>query len=286
MPTQNSKTLIISLPRGLYRLTKCKICKHTFKCENCDNNLTTIKVGTRNMLVCSECQTQYEYPTTCPKCSSPEIESMFGGRDYLEDQLEKNELDVEVSNRIFDPLLDYTSYNRIIITHAENLFLGIDYQSIEEAAKSLTELLVNINPDTQVVFDQKEGISILDGIEDPIKWFNDILEKEKLNRERFAFPPAVNLILISASDKNHSQAQAKLNVVRKELLALQIELPELGKPSYPYEAKMLRRRGFYTMHMFIKYPKNYSNVTLLNIEVAELKSRYRLIVRLNPRHIF
>jgi primosomal protein N' (replication factor Y) (superfamily II helicase) len=283
---QNPKTLVISLPRGLYRLTKCKICKHTFKCENCDNNLTTFKVGIKNILVCSECQSQYDYPKTCPKCNSPEIESQFGGRDYLEDQLEKNDLNVEVSNRIYDPLLDYNDYDRIIITHAENLFLGIDYQSIEEAAKSLTELLVNVQDQTKIVFDQKSGGSILDGIESPIKWFNDIITREKLNREKFAFPPAVNLILISSSDKSHSQAEAKLNVVRKELIELQIKLPELGKPSYPYEAKMLRRRGFYTMHMFIKYPKNYSNVTTLNQCIAELKNRYRLTVRLNPRHIF
>jgi primosomal protein N' len=238
------------------------------------------------MLVCSECQSQYDYPKFCPKCNSPEIQSMFGGRDYLEDQLDKNELNVDVSNRIFDPLLDYNDYDRIIITHAENLFLGIDYQSIEEAAKSLTELLVNVNDHTKIVFDQKSGGSILDGIESPITWFNNIIEKEKQNRVKFAFPPAVNLILISSSDKTHSQSEAKLNVVRKELVELQSKLPELGMPSYPYEAKMLRRRGFYTMHMFIKYPKNYNSVTTLNQVIGELKTRYRLTVRLNPRHIF
>ena len=281
-----SKTLIISLPRGLYRLTKCGICKHIFKCENCDNNLTTIRINNYNNLVCSECQTQYPYPKQCPSCSSVDIQSMFGGRDYLEEQVNLSEYEADISNRIFDPLIDYSVYSKIIITHGENLFLGVDYQSVEETAKSLTELVLHLTNDAQLVIDQQSENSMLNGLENPIEWYRRLLKKESENRDKFAFPPAVNLILITASEKTKSQAQAKLQVVRKEIIELKSSLPELGLPSYPYEAKMLKRKGFYTMHMFMKYPKNYKNITLLNQRITILKNQYRLTVRLNPRHIF
>jgi primosomal protein N' len=279
--------LIISLPRGLYRLTKCGDCKHTFKCDNCDNNLTTIKQGTKNILICSECQQTYPYPKSCPNCRSTEINSMFGGRDYLQDKIDNNEVKADISNRIYDPSLDYFNYTKVIVTHSENLFLGIDYQSVEEVSKSLTELILNLNENTELIFDQKNGLYRFDTIGKPLEWFMTIMEEEKKNRAKFYFPPNNNLILISSYEKSLTQAIAKLRTVREELLFLkENSLPELGTPSQPYEAKMLRRKGMFTMHLYIKYPKNYENITILNTKIQELKTQYRLTVRLNPRHIF
>jgi hypothetical protein len=40
------------------------------------------------------------------------------------------------------------------------------------------------------------------------------------------------------------------------------------------------------VHLYLKYPKNYENITQLNKKIIELKKQYRLTVRLNPRHIF
>jgi primosomal protein N' len=284
--TQNT-CLIISLPRGLYRLTKCDDCKFIFKCDSCDNNLTTVRSGNYNILICSECQTNYPYPNKCTKCSSTAIKSLFGGRDYLEEKLLSEEIQADVSNRLYDPTINYHQYNKVIITHSENLFIGIDYQSIEEVTKSLTELILNLKDEVELVFDQKLGSENLENITNPIDWFNRIMIKEKANREKHAFPPANNLILISASEKTHNQAISKLLATRQELLFLKENLlPELGKPSQPYEAKMLKRKGLYTMHLYLKYPKNYENLTQLNKKIIELKKQYRLTVRLNPRHIF
>jgi primosomal protein N' len=279
--------LIISLPRGLYRLTRCDDCKLIFKCDDCDNNLTTIKQGTKNILICSECQKTIPYPKSCTNCRSTEIQSMFGGRDYLQDKIDNNEVKADISNRLFDPSLDYSQYNKIIITHSENLFLGVDYQSIEEVSKSLTELILNLNENSELIFDQKNGLDKFDTIGKPLEWFTRIMEEEKLNRTKFYFPPNNNLILISSYEKSLTQAILKLKAVREELLFLkENSLQDLGTPSQPYEARMLRRKGMYTMHLYIKYPKNYVNITELNTKINELKSQYRLTVRLNPRHIF
>jgi primosomal protein N' len=279
--------LIISLPRGLYRLTKCNDCGFVSKCQNCDNNLTTIKLNNKQLLICSECQTQYQYPTKCEKCNSLSVKSMFGGRDYLSEKIINEEINADISNRIYDPTLDYSNYKKIIITHAENLFIGIDYQSTEEVSKSITELILNVSDDTTIVFDQKINTEKVETLDNPILWFYNILNEEKKKREKFSFPPSCNLLLISVSEKSLSQAQAKLNTVRNELMYIRDNnLTDLGKPSQPYEAKMLKRKGYYTMHLFIKYPKNYEKITILNNSILELKKRYRLTIRLNPRHIF
>lgn len=281
-----NQTLIISLPRGLYRLTKCEECKFIFKCKNCDNNLTTLKHGNKNILVCSECQTVYPYPKVCPSCNSKEVMSQYGGRQYLEDQLTNSELKADVSNRLFDPILDYKQYSRVFITHSENLFLGIDYASIEEVAKSITELMLNLSDDTEVIFDHKQGLESLEGIHNPLEWYRTIMVQEQSNRAKFFFPPANNLILISANEKTSTQSFAKLTAIRNELIHLRdTQLPELGLPSHPYEARMLRRKGVYTMHMYLKFPKNYPNITLLNNTIKTLKNSYRVTIRLNPRHI-
>jgi primosomal protein N' len=212
---------------------------------------------------------------------------MFGGRDYLQDKIDNNEVKADISNRLFDPSLDYSQYNKIIITHSENLFLGVDYQSIEEVSKSLTELILNLNENSELIFDQKNGLDKFDTIGKPLEWFTRIMEEEKLNRTKFYFPPNNNLILISSYEKSLTQAILKLKAVREELLFLkENSLQDLGTPSQPYEARMLRRKGMYTMHLYIKYPKNYVNITELNTKINELKSQYRLTVRLNPRHIF
>ena len=284
--SQKNSILVISLPRGLYRLTKCLDCKFTFRCSNCDNNLTTIKQNNKNILLCSECQTEYPYPKNCTSCKSYNLSSLYGGRDYLQEKLDSNELKVDVSNKIFDIELDYTQYQKIIITHCENLFLGVDYQAIEETCKSLTELLINLANHTEVVFDNKQGNQYLEGIDKPLEWFSNIMAKESMNREKFFFPPANNLILFTANEKTNIQAIAKLQATRQELLHLQTTLQELGKPSHPYEARILRRKGLYSMHLYLKYPKNYSQITELNSAIRRIKKQYNLIVRLNPRHIF
>jgi primosomal protein N' (replication factor Y) (superfamily II helicase) len=295
------KILIISLPRGLYRLTSCKDCGHIFVCDNCDYNLTTVLQGKAKSLVCSECQSSYTYPSSCPKCAGHKIESNFGGRDYLQEKLDAREIvsggqEVAVSNRLYDPNLDYSSFTKIIITHVENIFLGIDYTSVEDGAKSLSELLMHLEDNTQVVLDYKmQNEDMLDGLSQPLSWFEAILIKEKENREFFKFPPYYNILLFSASEKTNQAASNKLLALRQDLLAYMEETTSKGgmadneaslsiKPSKPYHAKILRKKGLYTMHMLFKFPKGYAKITSLQKEVLRLKKMYRVIVRTNPRH--
>jgi primosomal protein N' len=281
--------LIISLPRGLYRMTICQDCQNVCKCDYCDHNLTTIgKEGGKLSMICSECQSAYDYPKTCSKCFSNKISSTYGGRDYLETKISENvELlgKIDISKRLFDPLLDYSIYSKVIITHVENIFLGIDYTSIEDASKTLVELLTALPNDCKVVLDYKLNNSeILDGIEKPIDWFEKVLKKEKENRMIFKFPPFYNILLVSVVDKNKQNALNKLTLFESEFREIELAKNQDIKITKPYFAKMIRRKGYFTMHLMIKFPKGYTRISELQREVLKLKRRYQVTIRVNPRH--
>jgi primosomal protein N' len=294
-----NKILIISLPKGLYRLTVCQSCKHMFVCDNCDHKLVAIPSKTQvelekpkiNNLFCYECQSTYPYPKTCPVCKSNDICSLYGGRDFLQSKLalEKPEFmeKVEFSNRLFDPLLDYSKYGKVILTHTENIFLGIDYTSLEESAKSLVELLLSLNKETEVVFDsQIKNDEILIGIEDPINWYKKILEKEKENRQIFQFPPFHNIILITCSEKIKQNSINKLLAIRLELIDIfKVTGIELKPPSLPYPARILKKKNFYTYNIILRFPKNYSKISQLQHSISVVKKHYNCYVKVNPRHI-
>jgi primosomal protein N' (replication factor Y) (superfamily II helicase) len=90
------KILFVHCRRGLYQLTKCKTCGHTFQCQNCDANLVTYRQYDRTLeLVCHQCQTYYKYPNDCPVCHSHDVYSRFGGIEELVEMLQ-TELEMSV----------------------------------------------------------------------------------------------------------------------------------------------------------------------------------------------
>jgi primosomal protein N' (replication factor Y) (superfamily II helicase) len=294
--TKSTLVLIISLPKGLFRLTLCKDCNYRFCCDNCSTNLVTFadsKSNNNRNLFCNECQSTYNYPKICPKCGSNNISSLFGGRQNLEElintnslKIEEKNLKIDLSNRIFDPQLDYKQYDKIIITHLENLFLGIDYTSLEDGAKSLVELLLNINPKTQICFDlHLQDQTLLDDIDNPISWYQKLLINEQKNRQLYNFPPFYNLILISATEKKSTLAYDKLKACYLELQHF-IKVNNLDEVflQQPYPAKILKRKGMYTYHLLLNFPKNYSNISILQSKIKELKQHYYLQIRVNPKH--
>ena len=296
--------LIISLPKGSYRLTVCQDCHTKVRCSNCDYNMTAIVTEVKNSdqvrmpytLHCSECQNSQPYPKNCNTCGSNNITSNYGGRDLLASKIDSmsdtflKTNTITTSNRIFDPSVDYTEYNKIIITHSENLFLGIDYTSVENNAKSLTELLYCCNQNTDIVFDtlefdENEKSNILDGIANPLEWYNNIIKVEREQREMFLFPPYYNITLISTSEKTREIAKNKLLTVRSQLQQYYadngLKLPTILPP---YNSQILKKRGLYTMHLQVKFPKNYVKISELQSVIAQLKANYRLTIRVNPRH--
>jgi primosomal protein N' len=399
--------LFIHPRRGLFQLTSCQSCHYKFGCDNCDCNLTTYRTFESNMqLLCHQCQSYYTYPKTCPMCHNTDIGSNFGGVDELVEVLKKDfgkdVIKVEskglidyaqdvvyVTTRIFDPSLEYNKFGKIVFIHAENLMASPDYLVNEDVHRSLAELLLQIDQETEVIFDtnnpdlpffvemaklnsnlqesqtysesfdldfeighntlfqryennvtattvspqesetttdtrhckiNQESVSLSDSklnskpihkttnrsflrqddkteddktfkttqnIATPnvITWYTDFVQEESRNRQKFKFPPFDNLILLTTQEKSKEKSIQKINSARQYLFGYKNEL-QLITIGSPYQAKFLKRKGMFSHHLLVKFPRQYSQYFQLRDIVKSVASTYNLQARLNPRHLF
>ena len=316
--------LFIHPRKGLFQLTRCQDCGHKFMCENCDANLTTYRVFETNMqLICNQCQSCYNYPVTCPKCLSKEVNSMFGGIDDLIETIEKeykekvtkidsktkdifsfventnenqDKKNIFATTRVFDPSLDYTIFDKIVIIKAENLCASPDYLVSEDTHHNLAGLFLSVGENTEIILDTEDPESDFfvklarlneqhldkQGI---LEWFLEFVKEEKSNREKFGFPPFMNLILLTTQQKTKEKSIQNITTAKQYLMSQKSGLPNI-KIGSPYQAKFFRRKGMFSHHLLVKYPRQYEHYFELQSIIKHTASCYSLQVRLNPRHLF
>lgn len=116
-------------------------------------------------------------------------------------------------------------------------------------------------------------------------WYNSHLTVEAKNRENFRFPPFTNLLLITTQEKSTTQSLENLESIANYLKTLQKELPEItfGKP---YPAKFLKRKNKFSHHILVRYPRQYTQFSRLKTVISWLSDKYKVQIRLNPRHLF
>jgi len=310
---KHEKILFIHPRKGLFRVTKCNQCGFVFHCSQCDANLITYRRTQSSLfMICHQCQSHYDYPSTCPECKSKELQSFVGGTDELDIELRKqfgngiiryddqkssstssSESMIAITTRLFDPSIPYSEYTRIIFVHAENLFISPDYQVLEESVRQIITLFQQLSPSTSVYFDtttsNNDVIQSLQGVQSVdqfVDWYNDFLERESKNRQAFGFPPHKNILLFTSQHKNKTASHEIIKSICDELHKISERLEDTTVSS-PYEARFLKRKGMYSYHTFMRYPKQYQRFGFLRKYIDELSNRYPNIqIRLNPRHLF
>ncbi len=315
------KILIIHPRKGFYRLTVCSNCKYIFSCDNCSSNLIAYKNSNKKLdLLCHHCQSYYSYPDKCPECGKNNILSKQGGIDNLEEILSKNigfkivnlsknnintknisflegtfQKIIYLTTRIFDPSFEYKQYQKIIFINSQNLLVSPDYLTVEEVYKSLMDLFINVNDECQIYFDGANvDINILKYIStietqyqnNIYNWYQNFLNLELINRQKFGFYPAKNLLLLTSHQKSSTKSVEILRKVNQNLLETKISSLKDLEISDIYPAKILKRKNFYSYHLLIKFPKNYINYKELYYIINRLQKLYHFQVRLNPRHLF
>ncbi len=324
------KTLFIFPRRGLFQITMCKNCGHLFGSPESDSFLVTYRSGNGKLeLVDTHSQTVYEYPKECPECHSSDILSKSGGVEDLAEKLE-SELgttvkkwykhvsgdpvqattlrlfapyshSIELSTRLFDPGIDYSLFDTIVILRAENLTASVDYLVHEEVYKSLCELLINIQSHTQIIVDTAslEAPIITDLLKislsetTPAALYESFVKRELAEREKFKFPPFTNLLLFTTQEKSKVSSKKLIDSVYL-LLKKELQQAEYSRDlendvvslSPPYPARMLKRKNMFSHHVLLKFPRNYQRFSLLKTTVHSITDSLRLQTRLNPRHIF
>lgn len=310
----SAATLCIYPRKGLFQVTTCNNCSFSFTCEQCDARLVVYKKGNYLSHLCHHCQTWYGYPKECPQCHYQEISSFAGGIDKFAEearesefeviqleQLSKKELKLALSHiesgklytttRIFDPSIPYTSFDRIIIIRAESLLASPDYLVSEETHKQLMDLILHMSSEAELIFDTDK----LEGTvyEELLKqkrglggWYTSFLQNESNHRQTFGFPPFENLVLYTTQEKTKEKSWDKIQEVYKQLKQHKQERLTDIEILYPYPARMLKRKGMFSHHCLLKFPKQYSHFAQISKICQEIDSVFRVQVRLNPRHIF
>ena len=314
----NYPLLLVHCRRGLFQMTICQSCNYKFQCENCDCNLTTYRSYETNMqLICNQCQSYYNYPKICPSCQSTKLDSVFGGiedlvetvaKEYNEvvyrfDNLKVNTITLDQANimattRIFDPAIDYTIFQTIVFVQADNLLSSADYLVSEDTHQALANLLLSIESKTKVVFDTQDPESFFwrnlarlnSQHQEPIsilEWFSQFVQIESNNRNKYDLPPFHNLILLTTQNKNKDKSLQQIQATRQYLNMtirdLGLQGVELGSI---YQARFFRRKGYFSHHLLVRYPKQYQSFFELSKIVKFIASTHNLQVRLNPRHLF
>lgn len=309
--------LLIHPRKGLYQLTICPKCGHMWECLNCSSKLVVYKKNQNQLeMLCHQCQTVYNYPEKCQVCGNQEIVSKYGGIDDLEEILKQKmnlkvlrldnkknlknlnqaECDVALTTRIFDPALDYQKFEVIIFIQAENILAGVDYMVYEDLLNGITQLLLEVKDQTRIIFDTKTNslnffYEIKELCKNPLNsdkilsWHAEKLKQELEHRKKYQFPPFTNLLLFTSQEKVLSKAVEKLKAAKRYLENCQDQLQDVQIFDV-YPAKLLKRKGYYSYHLLLKYPRNYSNFKQLQKISLGLASLYNLQLRNNPNNLF
>lgn len=316
-------SLFILSRKGLYQLTICKNCNHTWECPNCDANLITYRKTDGSLeLFCHQCQTNHNYPTNCSVCGYKDIVSKYGAIDDLEENMvaegtkvyrldlakfnkkqtspidiaKMQSVDTFLTTRLYDPSLKYEEFDRIIFVNAENLLASPDYLVQEDTIKSLAEVFLRTHEDAEIIFDViNKDTSLMQkiaklSISNPnrqtiLNWYSDFLLEENQARQKFGFPPHKNVLLLTTQEKQKQNSYDKLKQIQIELKKYLPLMPEL-EISNPYPARFFRRKNMYSQHLLIKYPRGYSKFAQLREIITNLTEVYGIQIRLNPRHLF
>jgi primosomal protein N' (replication factor Y) len=312
--TETKKKILIIHPRkGFFSITVCqnKKCKHQFVCENCDAKLVSYRQGKFDTsLICHQCQSKYPYPKNCPNCNGTDLTSFFGGIEKIEDELKNLFINSEVirldsvdsykkikdliskklekdqfylTTRIFDPAIDYSKFDSIIVIQSENLLASADYLVTEEIFKQVYELLTFEGLRAEVVFDKPQIGNNLFNFDQ--SWVNNFYSKEINLRQRFDFPPFVNLLLVTVSEVKKENAYNNSQTIYSQLIKLKDEFENLAIVP-PYPAKFLKRRNIYSYHILIRFPKKYDQYQQFYTMINSITLPYKIQLRLNPKHVF
>ena len=166
----------------------------------------------------------------------------------------------------------------------ETLQLGRNF-STEIETESLKENQTQIEIQNKMKNETNSAQNPNNRAEIIYNWYNSQLAVESQNRENFRFPPFVNLILVTTQEKSSVDSLETQQSISNYLKTLQKELPEItfGKP---YPAKFLKRKNKFSHHILIRYPRQYGQFVRLKTVISWLSDKYKVQVRLNPRHLF
>ncbi|MDD3434484.1 MAG: Primosomal protein N' [Parcubacteria group bacterium ADurb.Bin305] len=289
---QNKKIIIFINKKGLARSIVCQDCGYIFNCSLCDIPLVFHKENNQSLLRCHHCGSTHEAPTICPQCQGHKLKLLgIGTERVLEDikkhfpsslvaliegpmeddkekqimqQFQEGHLNILIgTTALLRPQIETTD---LTIVPTVDTFLSLpDYQSEEKIFFNLWQLK-NITQDKMIIQTMIPKHKIFNFLQDQLVF--PFLQEENSWRQQLLWPPYVQLIKLTYSHKNITQAQ-KATEQLKKLLALQIKqkIPTSLQDNFiisgPAPAFIFKEKNKYHYHLFIKFRYFESSPPLL-----------------------
>ncbi len=287
----------------------CKECGHIHKCSSCDIPIGIHLDDSNNYFgICHICKKQYNIPSQCWKCNSPDIISYWYGlqkvKQILQDKLsitphiiyssktnssnktEKTQNQIKKNNiilwtSILSTPIQNTDFELIIFINADKWLNIPDFNSNFSTFVMLYETIKNHQSPNYIIQSYKPDNYVIKNICNLD--FDKFQKKELKHRKQYGYPPFGNFCIIHHKNKIEKSLFNKVNKLSKELkfLKSKYELSDLEIYSTP--PLIYKKYWKYRYNIILKWPnlKQFMDIAYSKLKIPSKNFK----INFNPKSL-
>ena len=269
--------------RGFSATTLCRECGFTFRCPNCEVNLTSHHQG--KFLICHYCNYSLANPKSCPKCNSVHLRFNGLGTERLRDDIQKNFPNAKILRMDNDTMTTASSYNEVyqnflegkanVLIGTQMIAKGFDFPKVTLVGIVLADMTLNF-PDyksSEKTFQLITQVSGRAGRADhpgkvilqtytPEHYsirasstynYKGFYEEELAIRKSLNYPPFTRMAKIEVVAKDERTGKRVIDDIYKKL---DIELTKIPQAQLlgPVKPAIHRLKNKYRFMVIVKFP--------------------------------
>jgi primosomal protein N' (replication factor Y) len=289
--------------RGFSPTVKCRNCRHTFHCPNCDIGLVFHKG--RNEILCHLCGHRAPVPKVCPECGGVSIGYYGAGtqkiEEYLKDtypdaKLGRLDVDVATSVKAAAGVLDnFRKGKTDILVGTQMVAKGFNFPNVRLVGILSADTSLSL-PDfraaerTHALIYQAAGragrgkfrgevivqVECEDSplfIEEGEIGFASFLDKELIRREELGYPPFKHLILLRLKSGSARRVEGAAFEMQKKLAGQRKAYESFMTVLGPSPAPFFRVKNNYRWRLMIKTSSVSSSLKFMDQFLKEKSTR-------------
>ncbi len=301
----NEQTILFLNRRGHSTFVNCRSCGFVAKCPDCDVSLTYHNI--KNRLVCHHCGYERENFSLCPDCGSKYIRYFGTGTEKIEEELKKSiegisiiRMDADTTYKKFSHekiLKSFSDENIPVLLGTQMITKGLDFKNVTLAAVLAADggLYMDSYKSYERTFSQitqvlgragrgdVRGLGIIQTYS-PENYviraasahnYDEFYETEIILRKQMKFPPFCDIISLTGSSENKSEA---LKTATKAYDMLMFYKNTKGfsdnelKFFKPTEAPLFKIKNKYRYKFTVKAAKEINIFPVISKILKEIKS--------------
>ena len=265
------QTMIFLNRRGYTSYLRCNDCSNIYKCPNCDVAMTYHK--TSNLLHCHYCNYVQKNITRCISCNSENITSSTIGTQKLEeyineifpnasvirmdadstisknsyqeilDRFKNEKIDILVGTQMISKGHDFANVTLVGVLGTDSMLAMNDYLSSEKAYSNISQVSGRAGrsalPGRVIIQTNDTENYILESVinNDYVSFY----EKEIEHRQKFGYPPFIDIILFEISGINYYNVKDEANRLYEILSSDKTGIYKVYSPKKPFIQKINKR---------------------------------------------